>query len=251
MNRYSFLRAAPIRDAYFGDDITAGPGDALPLVLPRLPGKQVSRNPSPLLRKHVPLTQGTGSGQEGAPADGVAPLCATAGVSVCPKPPQTTPNAPESRAAAEPSPLRSPQPRRPPAARPAQPAQRLPRNSWQPHPPADSLPGNAARPSRGSRSCAAPGGWRGTGVQVVQERVPVNPQTQGTPQDRGTALLACLHGPDSAGAAAAPRPLISTAHKGPGRARLGPPHDLLRGCRQVASKAPLPGGAMALWVLVG
>lgn len=89
MNRFSFLQAAPIRDAWFWDDVTVGRGDPLPPILPRLPGKQVSRNPSPLLRKRVPLTQGTGSGQEGSSADGVALLCATAGVAVRPKPPQT------------------------------------------------------------------------------------------------------------------------------------------------------------------
>lgn len=79
--------AAPIRDAWLWDDVTTGPGDPLTPALPRLPGKQVSRNPSPLLQKRVPLTQGKGSGHEGSPADGAAPLCAAAGVAAPAAPP--------------------------------------------------------------------------------------------------------------------------------------------------------------------
>lgn len=70
-------------------------------------------------------------------------------------------------------------------------------------------------------------------------------------QGRGTAPLARLHGRASEEAAAVPRPLISVAHKGSGRAGLGPPHNLLRGCHRVTSKAPLPGRVTALWVPAG
>lgn len=53
---------------------------------------------------------------------------------------------------------------------------------------------------------------------MEQERVPLDPQTQGT-QARGTALL------------------ISMAQMGLGRAELGTPHDFLQRCWEVASKA--------------
>lgn len=67
--------AAPIRDACFGDDVTAGPGDSLPPILPHLPGKQVSRNPA---LSSGSSDSGDGERAEGSSADGAAPLCAPA-----------------------------------------------------------------------------------------------------------------------------------------------------------------------------
>ena len=150
-------------------------------ILPHLPGKQVSRNPSPLLRKRVPLTQGTGSRQEGSPAVRVAPLCAAAGVAVRPTPPRT-PQSPELWPSHHLPSAPSPTARRLLA--------RLSQGRGFPETPGSlthrltpcwgMLRGRAAAPG----ALQPRGGWRGTGVHVARERVPVNTQTQGTPRDR-------------------------------------------------------------------
>lgn len=70
MSRLSFLWAAPLTDAWFGDDVTTGPGDPLP-PHPPSPTRQTGFLKSqPSLQKRAPLTQGMGSGQESSPRTG-------------------------------------------------------------------------------------------------------------------------------------------------------------------------------------
>lgn len=105
MSRLSFLWAAPLTDACFGDDVTTGPGDPPP---PHTsPTRQTGFLKSqPPLRKRAPLTQGMGSGQESSLQTG-RPRSGPLQGWLC------TPNhlnTPEPRAAAEPPPSRGPRP---------------------------------------------------------------------------------------------------------------------------------------------